>query len=145
MDPLAYAYFSLTDPRYSMRKIDDIVSADSRFRVAFVRRDDGTHGYAGFINTETAASPVWKLESKATSRFESHEVALNEARGRLAWLKKETDWPAKDREPVAAIEYTPGWMKCPFCGIRFCLQDLDRWGGGRHLTCGQRIVKQAHV
>ena len=127
-----------------MNTIDDIVSADGRFRAEFVRRDDGTHGYVSFINTNNAASPVWKQDGRDVSRFESREIALFEARGRLAWLKNEADWPAKDHEPMAASQYTPGWIKCPFCGLRFYLADPDRWGGSRHLTCGQRIIDTGH-
>ncbi|NHZ64597.1 hypothetical protein [Massilia genomosp. 1] len=111
-----------------MNKIDEIVSADGRFRAEFVRRDDGTYGYIAFINTNNAASPAWKQDWRADSRFESHAIALFEAKGRLAWLKKEMDWPAKDHEPMAASQYTPGWIECPFCGLRSCLLDLEITG-----------------
>ncbi|NHZ32883.1 hypothetical protein [Massilia rubra] len=126
-----------------MDMIDEIVSVDGRFRAEFVRRDDGTYGYISFINSNNAASPAWKQDGRAVSRFESRDIALFDAKGRLAWLKKETDWPAKDHEPVAGSQYTPGWIKCPFCGLQFYLLDLDRWGGSRHLTCGQRIIDTA--
>jgi hypothetical protein len=126
-----------------MTKIDDIVSTDSRFRAEFFRRPDGTHGYAEFENSNSAASPVWRLCANSASRFASHEIALYEARGRLAWLSKETAWPARDEQPAVVIEYAPHHVKCPFCGIRFSLLDKEGSGGGRHLTCGQRIIVTA--
>lgn len=124
-----------------MSSIDDIVSADSHHRVEFVRLDDGTVAYVSYRNTGNAESPEWKNNAQESSRFGSHEIAVFEARERLAWLKKETEWTAKDQEPVAIAEYIPGWIKCPFCAKRFYLQDPEQWGGGRHLTCGQKIIK----
>lgn len=145
MESLACDYAAHADISNAMNKIGDIVSADSSRRVEFVRLNDGTYGYVSYKNTRNSESPVWENNSSENSRFGSHEIALFEATGRLAWLKKETEWPAKDQEPVAIAEYTPGWIKCPFCGKRFYLQDPERWGGNRHLTCGQRIVRQFHA
>jgi hypothetical protein len=125
----------------SMKKLEEIVSADSRFRVEFFERDDGTHGYDEFKNTNNAASPLWCLHSKSDSRFESQQTAFHEAQQRLPWLRKEREWLARDKESIVTTEYIPGWMVCPFCGVRFSLCDADRWGGDRHLTCGQRIIK----
>ncbi len=125
------------------QKLDEIVSADSRFRAAFFRRDDGTYGYEEFRNINNAVSPSWLMHAKGTSRFESHALALQEAQHRLSWLWKEMQWPARDQEPIETTQDMPGWIACPFCGIRFSLLDADRWGGGRHLTCGQRITATA--
>lgn len=142
MEALACEYAAHPDVSNFVSKIGDIVSADSRFRVEFVRFDDVTYGYVTYKNTGSAESPVWKNDSHESSRFGTHEIAIVEAMGRIPWLKKETEWPAKDQAAVAIAEYAPGWIKCPFCGKRFHLQDPDRWGGGRHLTCGQKIIKQ---
>ena len=128
---------------YSMKKIDDIVSVDSRFRAEFFLRPDGSFGYAEFENSNGPASPVWRVCADNTSRFASHEIALFEACGRLAWLSKETAWPARDKPPAAVVEYAPHHVTCPFCGIRFSLLDKERASGGRHLTCGQRIIVTA--
>jgi hypothetical protein len=122
-----------------MNTLEEIISADIRFRVELFRRADGTYGFVEFKNASNAENPSWVKGSNRASRFESYEIALHEAQQRLAWLRKEMDWPAKDSQPLQATEYMPNWIKCPYCGVRFSVLDTDRWGGGRHLSCGQRI------
>lgn len=126
-----------------MKKVDDIASADSLFRVELFMRNDGTFAYVEFTHSGDALNPIWKRSSKAESRFGSYAIALYEARERLSWLNNEMAWPARDAEPLAALNEVPDWLTCPACGIRFCMRDRDRWGGGRHLSCGQRIIAMA--
>lgn len=43
--------------------------------------------------------------------------------------------------PEETVTLDPdGWLVCPFCRKRFSPNDPGRWGGGRHLSCGQRIT-----
>ena len=116
-----------------------IVSADSYFRIEFFCRNDGSYGYTDLKNSGTHENPIWVEYANSSSRFDSIETARAEASGRVAWLKKEAEWLARENEPIPTKPYREGWIRCPFCGIRFSMLDKDRWGGGRHLTCGQRI------
>jgi hypothetical protein len=117
-----------------------VTSVDGAHRVAIFRREDGTYGYLEFQNTGSAESPHWRESSRGHSRFGSGTSAMKEAKGRIAWLGREVDWPAKDFDPLEGEQYIQGWVECPRCHIRFSLTDKDRWGYGRHLTCGQRIL-----
>lgn len=123
-----------------MNEDDDIISADGQYRIVFFMHAEGTHGYAAFRNANDANSPMWRREHHSSSRFASRDVAVLEARSREAWLKTETAWPARHCDPVPLNEFGSGWLRCPFCRIRFSILDKFRWGGGRHLTCGQRII-----
>lgn len=125
---------------FKMKIEHEVVSVDGLNRVAVFCRTDGTYGYMEFKNVGTATSPGWQESSRGDSRFGSEASALKEAHGRVAWLRREIEWPAKDFEPRSAEPYMPGWIECPKCHIRFSLTDSHRWGSGRHLTCGQRIL-----
>ena len=116
----------------------EVVSVDGLHRVVVFRREDGTYGYREFKRQESGVS-AWLALGQGHSRFGSAVGAMQEARQRIAWLKREVDWPARDLEPQAAEQYMPGWVECPRCRVRFSLHDPHRWGSGRHLTCGQRI------
>ncbi len=118
----------------------EILSSDGLHRIELFQRDDATFGYLESVNVGTREKPEWKPDSHRASRFESLEHAVREAEGRVAWLKRETAWPAKGFEPRQAHQYTAGWIECPSCGARFSLRDAARWNGDRHLTCGQKIV-----
>jgi hypothetical protein len=131
---------ALHQGHFPMKQFRELVSADCLFRITPFRRDDGTYGYLEFKNTGSPAGPIWHQDSRGTSRFESLESTLLEAQGRVAWLRRETAWPARDHEQRMAAEYLPQWVECPFCKVRFSLGDPQRWGSGRHLTCGQRIA-----
>lgn len=122
-----------------MTSVLTIVSADSDFRIDFFCRNDGSYGYAELKNSGTQENPHWIKYTDHSSRFDSIEVARYEASRRVAWLRREFEWPARDNLPILATPYTEGWIECPFCGIRFSMRDKARWGGERHLTCGQRI------
>lgn len=122
-----------------MTSVFSISSADSKFRIDFFRRNDGSYGYSELNNSGTQENPTWVKYANSASRFDSIEVAINEASGRVAWLKREVEWPARDNVPIPTVPNGEGWIKCPFCGIRFSMLDKVRWGGERHLTCGQRI------
>jgi hypothetical protein len=82
---------------------------------------------------------MWENYANTSSRFDSLETARLEASSRVVWLKKEVEWVARDNKPIPTSPYIQSWIKCPFCSVRFSMLDKDRWGGGRHLTCGQRI------
>lgn len=116
-----------------------MASADGCFRIDFFCRKDGSYGYAELKNSGTQQNPIWTKCTNNSSRFDSIEVARHEACGRVAWLKREIEWPARDSVPIPTVPYREGWIECPFCGVRFSMLDKVRWGGGRHLTCGQRI------
>ncbi|RSZ60914.1 hypothetical protein HF313_17500 [Massilia atriviolacea] len=110
-----------------MKKVDDIASADSLFRIELFMRNDGTFAYVEFTHSGDALNPLWKRSSKAESRFGSYAIALYEARKRLSWRNNEMAWPARDAEPLAALNEVPDWLTCPACGIRFCMRGRDRW------------------
>ncbi len=118
----------------------EILSSDGLSRIEVFRREDGTFGYLESKNSGTQADPKWEPGKHCASRFESMEHAVREAEGRVAWLTREAAWPAKASAPRTALQYTEGCVECPFCGARFSLRDPHRWRGGRHLTCGQKIV-----
>lgn len=118
----------------------EVTSVDGVHRVEVFRRVDGTYGYMEFENKGSMDAPQWHEAGHGHSRFGSSTSAMQEARSRIAWLRREIDWPAKDLEPREADQYVPGWVECPLCHIRFSLADKDRWNYGRHLTCGQRIL-----
>lgn len=122
-----------------MTTVLSIVSADNDFRIDFFCRNDGSYGYDELKNSGTRENPIWVKYTNGSSRFDSIDVARSEASGRVAWLKREVEWPARDSMPIPTAPYREGWIQCPFCGIRFSMLDKVRWGGGRHLTCGQRI------
>ena len=117
-----------------------ITSSDGLHQVEVFQREDGTFGYVESLNTGTSVDPVWTPGRPGASRFDAIGQAVSEAEGRVAWLKREASWPAKDVEAGAVRPYAEGWIECPFCGTRFSLRDRDRWNGERHTTCGQRIV-----
>ena len=118
----------------------EVTSVDGVHRVEIFRREDGTYGFLEFTNAGSTESPQWVEASQGHSRFGSSTSAMQEAKSRIAWLRREVDWPGKNFEPREATQYIPGWVECPLCHIRFALTDNDRWGHGRHLTCGQRIL-----
>lgn len=116
-----------------------VVSTDGHFRIDFFLRNDGSYGYTELKKSGTQENPTWVEYTNSASRFDSIEIARNEASGRVAWLKREAEWPARENAPMPTMLYGEGWIKCPFCGIRFSMLDKVRWSGERHLTCGQRI------
>jgi hypothetical protein len=125
-----------------MKYLLTIQSTDNLFCINYFCREDGTYGYIELKNVSTPEAPVWQKYANPSSRFISLEVAKLEAESRVTWLRKETEWVARDNESMSALEYIENWIKCPFCSIRFSLLDRHRWGGGRHLTCGQKISVQ---
>lgn len=122
-----------------MTSVLSVVSVDGHFRIDFFLRNDGSYGYTELKKSGTQDNLTWVEYTDSASRFDSIEVARNEASGRVAWLKREVEWSARENAPMPTMPYGEGWIKCPFCGIHFSMLDKVRWGGERHLTCGQRI------
>ena len=82
-----------------------MLSADNRFRIDFFRRSDGTFGYLELTNCGNQENPTWTRYSSTSSRFASLEIAKTEALGRVAWLKKEVEWTARDHETMLVSTY----------------------------------------
>ncbi|QWP78144.1 hypothetical protein J5226_07035 [Lysobacter sp. K5869] len=120
--------------------LDRVDAADGCGSVEFVRRGDGSYGYR---ESDPDGIGGWRCRSQNASRFDSLETARAEAASRIAWLRRELAWPARDLAPVAVEQPVAGLLRCAYCGISFSLSDQDRWGGGRHLRCGQRLIVMA--
>ncbi|QQP94408.1 hypothetical protein [Lysobacter enzymogenes] len=123
-----------------MEILDRVEAAGGRAGVEFLRRDDGTYGYRELEPDENGG---WRCRDQNSSRFGDLDTARAEAAGRIEWLRRERAWPARDVAPVTVEQPASGLLRCPFCGISFALSDRDRWGGGRHLRCGQRLIVAA--
>lgn len=122
-----------------MRVVEEILSADQRGRILICERDGGLFT---FIVERNAAEPpalCWERSSRSNGIFDSAGTVVREVRGRVGWLRREVTWPARDNPPAAVAPREGGVIDCPACGIIFFVKDGERWGGGRHLTCGQRI------
>lgn len=115
-------------------------AADGCGSVEFLRRADGSYGYR---ELDPDGLGGWRCRDQNGSRFDDLDTARAEAAGRIAWLRRETAWPARDLAPVAVEQRSVGLLRCAYCGISFSLDDRDRWGGGRHLRCGQRLIVAA--
>jgi len=127
-------------PRSPMDTIvKDLTSVEGLQRLEFFRRPDDSYGYRELTRHIDEAEPTWRSVALSASRFDSLETALAEAQSRVKWLRRESNWPARDKESASVVPHAPGYVQCPFCAISFSLGDPDRWGGSRHLTCGQRI------
>lgn len=124
----------------AIQTISEFVSADGRSRVEIFRREDGSYGFGESLRSSDLAALAWGPLHAFSSRFDSRETAIAEAQSRVAWLQREIAWPARDEEARVVETCAPNWLQCPFCGKRFSMRDEDRWAGGRHLTCGQRII-----
>jgi hypothetical protein len=122
-----------------MESVQTIVSSDRKFCLVFFQRNDQSCGFVELEHSDQSPNIPWEAESYRSPRFASLDIAIQEAEGRIGWLKRETLWPAKALPTVIASEYVPDWIKCPFCHVRFSLLDPHRWAGDRHLTCGQTI------
>jgi hypothetical protein len=75
--------------------VKSITSADGQRRIDFFRRDDGFFGcevmkhYQSDQDDPWSPLPYWAPLPSLCSIFETLEIAEREARGRIAWLKKE--------------------------------------------------------
>jgi hypothetical protein len=75
--------------------VKSITSADGQRRIDFFRRDDGFFGYEVLKHYQPDQDdpwlplPYWAPLPSSCSIFETLEIAEREARGRIAWLKKE--------------------------------------------------------
>ena len=121
-----------------MRVVEEILSADQRSRILVCERDDGLFTFIEERNAAEPPSSRWERYSSSNSIFDSACAVVREVRGRVSWLRREVTWPARDNPPVA-VTPREDVIDCPACGITFFIKDGNRWGGGRHLTCGQRI------
>jgi hypothetical protein len=60
----------------------------------------------------------------------------------IACREAENQWIAHIEDAIAPLDaklYSQTWVKCPGCGIRFSTADRNQFGGGVHLSCGQKI------
>jgi hypothetical protein len=122
-----------------MRIVEEILSADQRSRALICEREDGLFTFVEERNAAEPPSWRWERYSGGHSLFDSAEAVVRDVRGRMGWLRREMAWPARDEPPVTVTPRPGGVIDCPACGITFFIKDPARWGGGRHLTCGQRI------
>ncbi len=56
--------------------------------------------------------------------------------------EEEAKWISEIDDAIIAIDEKPnedGWLKCPFCGKRFKINDKEIFKDGVHLMCGQKI------
>ncbi len=83
--------------------------------------------------------------SRSCSICANPEIAWREAIGRTPWLKRQESWQAFHEPEKYAKPYGIDFICCPFCNKRFSLHDKNRWGGSRHLTCGQKINVQKSI
>jgi len=122
-----------------MRPVKEIVDAARTRRVLICQRDDGLFVFLQQISA--GSPPTYTMGPHATSMglCDTAETAEWEARSRVEWLRKESSWPASHNPPMSVVPRQGAIIDCPFCGRTFLTKDPDRWGGGRHLTCGQRI------
>jgi len=122
-----------------MRPVKEIADAAQTRRVLICQRDDGLFVFVQEIST--GSPPTYTAEPYATSAglYDTAETAERAAKSRVEWLRKESSWPASHNPPMSVVPRQGTIIDCPFCGHTFLNKDPDRWGGGRHLTCGQRI------
>lgn len=121
--------------------IQERICAEGTKSVLFFLRADGTYGFNEYYRAHTTTGMEWLPASVHSGRYENLEIAVDEAIGRVDWFRREMEWPARDKSIMPVIEHAPGWAKCPFCGINFSTSDENRWGGNRHLTCGQELSR----
>ncbi len=122
-----------------MRVVEEIRSADRRGRILICERDDGLFTFIEERNAAEPPSSRWERPPSSNGIFDSAGAVVREVRERVGWLRREVTWPARDNPMVAVSPREGSVIDCPACGITFFIKDGDRWGGGRHLTCGQRI------
>ena len=117
------------------------VCAEGNKRLLIIQRSDGwfTFQEEQLIAPEKA---TWKSLKRYSSICLDFEIAWREAVGRIEWLNREENWPALNEPEKTASLYAIDFICCPFCSRRFSIRDQARWGGSRHLTCGQRIQIQ---
>jgi len=87
----------------------------------------------------TGDGTAWEKDSSHVSLFDCSKLAIGSAEASLAWLARELAWPARDAPARRVAVGTDRYLRCPFCARVFSLSDRNRWGGGTHLSCGQRI------
>lgn len=117
-------------------------SAEGDKRVVVYRKTNGLFSF----REENLVDPTvdrWKVCSNSASICADSEVAWREAAGLISWLKREDSWPARHEPEKSAKLYAVDFILCPFCGKRFSVRDGARFGGNRHLTCGQKIKVQS--
>jgi hypothetical protein len=68
------------------------------------------------------------------------EGALEEVIWGMRWATRLGKMPAVDRPIETVALGQDGWLECPYCEKRFSPESPSSWGGGRHLSCGQRIT-----
>lgn len=122
-----------------MQIVDSRCSRDGKARVLIYRRDDGMFSFEAAHLVSDGDGATWKRDTSHVSLFDSLELALQWVEESIGWLARELAWPARDA-PVRKIAVAEDlYLRCPFCNRVFSLADTNRWGGGTHLSCRQRI------
>jgi hypothetical protein len=116
-------------------------SVEGDKRVIVFARWDGFFSYIEECAIDSHQN-TWKIVSGNRSIYADSNIAWSEAIESVEWLKREESWSAFYEPERTATINAFDFVSCPFCSVRFSLHDKNRWGGNRHLTCGQKIEIQ---